>query len=982
MREKTIKLGWSVYSATGGAMCAFSPLQATNHNSTKLPNVKSKLLLLFMLLVVNTIEAQNVPSYVSTNGLVGWWPFDGNTNELSGNGNNGIVNDTILTTDRYGVEDSAKSTTDLSKIKIDCNECKEIVYLFHSAFKKGISINSFDFFPMKALVENCYNNKRKECGSDVAKQLDLLSGNMDGGPTSYGDDSKWRIPSTSNFHKLKISKNDAINNFKKSYSENLITDCSECTEVVDKFYNTFTQKTILNEAEFKLLKSKVQDCKNQKSSDCGDKMEKQLKLLSGNLEGGPSSYGDDSKWRLADKSWKLNYEIKLLSTLPSKDVIFSYKNRYGVQDKEGLVFIYPKYDNIEEIKFNNTSYFLVTKDKKQGIIDFSGNVKLQIEYNNIEYNRFNSNILLYRSDNNKRGVVFGDFLKNEIECESIFFAERFCVFSQDNQYGFVDEFGEIKIKPRYDKFLFIGERFNFKYFTNSDITFTSGGGSIDIYYIPSNEVLVVQKNNKFGLIGGTDLKEILPPNYEMIGHKNAITSQCIKGLIPIWENGKMGYITDKGIILITPKYQQILGFGMKGLGEGEISFVKKDNKWGLFSNKNLIELTPLQYDEISTTQYGYAQVKIGNKYGLIGIDGKELFKPQFDSIIDLKTNNGVLVVQNGGLYGLVKTNGNLFTPTIYQNIEINYGYWNAFQKSAWNVKLNNKIGIINDKGILIVQPKYQEIKDFVSGYGLASVKINGKYGMINGEGVEIIKPIYDYPLNFNDGKLQAIVNGKSIIINNDGSTFINNFSNSALSSLEFNRQSVSDALDKKFEKMYNDASGKIIYSSALGTKFNYQSFINNTTSEILKDIENSIGGQLTNIQLKEFYSIRATSEKRVTSYLAQLSGFLKSNPQLKNESIYGASNSSSNSASSKESNSTLNKSKLCSKCSREWTIFDYDEYNRKYLNERKETKYGFIPCSTCQGTKKMSVTAGSNYRGKGCTPCRNSGWMKCNMAGH
>ena len=46
--------------------------------------------------------AQTVPSYVPTNGLVGWWPFNGNANDESGNGNNGTVNGATLTTDRFG----------------------------------------------------------------------------------------------------------------------------------------------------------------------------------------------------------------------------------------------------------------------------------------------------------------------------------------------------------------------------------------------------------------------------------------------------------------------------------------------------------------------------------------------------------------------------------------------------------------------------------------------------------------------------------------------------------------------------------------------------------------------------------------------------------------------------------------------------------------------------------------------------------------
>jgi hypothetical protein len=43
-----------------------------------------------------------VPSYVPTNGLAGWWPFNANANDESGNGNNGTVNGATLTTDRFG----------------------------------------------------------------------------------------------------------------------------------------------------------------------------------------------------------------------------------------------------------------------------------------------------------------------------------------------------------------------------------------------------------------------------------------------------------------------------------------------------------------------------------------------------------------------------------------------------------------------------------------------------------------------------------------------------------------------------------------------------------------------------------------------------------------------------------------------------------------------------------------------------------------
>jgi hypothetical protein len=59
------------------------------------------LVIILNLFFIGSIYAQ-VPSYVPTNGLAGWWPFNGNANDESGNGHNGIINGGItLTSDRF-----------------------------------------------------------------------------------------------------------------------------------------------------------------------------------------------------------------------------------------------------------------------------------------------------------------------------------------------------------------------------------------------------------------------------------------------------------------------------------------------------------------------------------------------------------------------------------------------------------------------------------------------------------------------------------------------------------------------------------------------------------------------------------------------------------------------------------------------------------------------------------------------------------------
>jgi uncharacterized protein (TIGR02145 family) len=79
-----------------------------------------KLLFILLILSVVTSYAQ-IPSYVPTNGLVGYWPFNGNANDASGNGNNGVVNGASLTTDRFGNANSSYNFNGNSYIRVPNN---------------------------------------------------------------------------------------------------------------------------------------------------------------------------------------------------------------------------------------------------------------------------------------------------------------------------------------------------------------------------------------------------------------------------------------------------------------------------------------------------------------------------------------------------------------------------------------------------------------------------------------------------------------------------------------------------------------------------------------------------------------------------------------------------------------------------------------------------------------------------------------------
>jgi hypothetical protein len=123
--------------------------------------MKKQLITLTLAILGFTATAQ-VPNYVPTNGLVGWWPFNGNPNDESGNGNNGTVNGATLTTDRFGNSNEA--------------------YFFDG--DDFIKVNSIFDYPYKTV--NCWfkANEIYQFGNDSYQILSIDSQSLSYGLTS------------------------------------------------------------------------------------------------------------------------------------------------------------------------------------------------------------------------------------------------------------------------------------------------------------------------------------------------------------------------------------------------------------------------------------------------------------------------------------------------------------------------------------------------------------------------------------------------------------------------------------------------------------------------------------------------------------------------------------------------------------------------------------------------------------------------------
>ena len=117
-----------------------------------------KTLLLFGTIALSIGGFGQVPYYVSTDSLVGWWPFDGNADEAYLNVNNGTVIGATLTTDRFGSPSSAYLFNGINN-KIELNP-----------------INSTDYVTVSCWVLNQRNPGDGEWKGIVTTQPDNTKG--------------------------------------------------------------------------------------------------------------------------------------------------------------------------------------------------------------------------------------------------------------------------------------------------------------------------------------------------------------------------------------------------------------------------------------------------------------------------------------------------------------------------------------------------------------------------------------------------------------------------------------------------------------------------------------------------------------------------------------------------------------------------------------------------------------------------------------
>jgi hypothetical protein len=140
---------------------------------------KNLLPILFVLLGLTSAIAQ-IPSNVPTNGLAGYWPFNGNANDESSNSNHGGVFGATISADRFGIANKAYSFDGVN----DYIEIPNSNSLNPSALSINVWINA-DSSDMCILEKNNFSNA-KETSYRIAHR-DNWPNNLNGLSTAWGN---------------------------------------------------------------------------------------------------------------------------------------------------------------------------------------------------------------------------------------------------------------------------------------------------------------------------------------------------------------------------------------------------------------------------------------------------------------------------------------------------------------------------------------------------------------------------------------------------------------------------------------------------------------------------------------------------------------------------------------------------------------------------------------------------------------------------
>ena len=143
--------------------------------------------------------------------------------------------------------------------------------------------------------------------------------------------------------------------------------------------------------------------------------------------------------------------------------------------------------------------------------------------------------------------------------------------------------------------------------------------------------------------------------------------------------------------------------------------VMVNGKWGFIDCTGKVVVEPI-YHEVLRFNKGIAQVRMWGKFGYVRKDGSFLFEPIFDSAPCEAKSVMVVRIDEGNVhrYGMIDCDGNVLLEP-QSNFRIFHFHDDIACIAAKTENRDEKWGYINIEGKVVVEPKYDDARDFSEG---------------------------------------------------------------------------------------------------------------------------------------------------------------------------------------------------------------------------------------------------------------------------
>lgn len=400
----------------------------------------------------------------------------------------------------------------------------------------------------------------------------------------------------------------------------------------------------------------------------------------------------------------------------AKYIKFEDNFSYGLIDTAGNIVLEPIYDYIDNFK---NGYAAVKKDDLWGFIDENLNLIIDCKY--YDYRSFSSNkftSVKFTEYPGSWGII--DNKGNKIDLE------------KDYGFYFIGEFNNnLAIAKYYGIWCLIdnqGNVVNNNYFT-------------DLIYFDNQKLYVSRKLYNTMIINELEEVKVLPEyNYEEIYYKS-------NGMYQVMRDNKFGYMDETGEEVIEAVYHLCYEFSK----DSDLAFVMIDDKKGGYINKNNEFVIPPIYNFGNIFNFGLTSVLIDDNWIFIDENGNKLFDKEFLFAEGFTENKLARVQLKSQEPAFIDLEGNIVFkfPKKYEPSSF------FFSNTLSTFKFNNKVGLFNSKGDIVLPAIYDEI--IISKNGkLHAYRSNDKWGYLDDEGKIVIKAQYNSVGEFSTNDLTAV----------------------------------------------------------------------------------------------------------------------------------------------------------------------------------------------------------------------------------